>query len=1019
MLRIVAAITFCVFCSLYSFSQGTLNGKITDLNGEPLYGVVVRSTINSAVGAVCDFDGIFTLKIPDNKTHIITFYLTGYEELRDTVLLRNGAIIDRGYTMLEKSVVVSKEVIIAAKASKAADSYMEKIKMNSPVSIDYISSETMKKTGDATVVGAIARVSGVSTNGGLITVRGIGDRYIKTTLNGSRIPTLDPLTNNIKLDIFPASLVDNIVITKTQSPDLPGDWSGAYISVETKDYPDKLTVNIESQFGYNPQVTFKDFITSERSSTDWLGFDSGVRQRTDRNIISPNLNIGTYQEMAALGLTNYFNGIGVHGWIDGNAQADSYFKLGLVQLGLLSSGQINDPVAYQNARNNYNANYRPKAIEMINPSGKDYGNGFSKSWDTRFAKAPINYTQNFSFGNQTTLFGREFGYFFGFRYGSSFRYDANGISQRVGDESLGYPFERQDNALISRQSNSWSALLNLAYKIGDNSRISFLFMPNFIGTNDVADYTSQRLPTEFQEIDVSKNIFYEQRKQLIYQGAFQHFIPKHDVKIDFNVSYTDGASVAPDFKALNYTYTVRDTQIDSYNFGPTAGEGIRRYYRYLDENILDSRLSAEFPIALKGKKDRLKIKTGIATTRNYKKIDNDEYRVALGNNSSLPPLLNGNIDQYMGGNRFVMNNGIIDFYYENLYYDRNHSFGHSNVDAGYILTNVDLTSNLRFSGGFRAEHTDIFADVDKFNRLNYERNDPRRLNVGGFPYVNPAEIKQWNVLPSGSLIYKIERSRWGRTNLRLNYSSTLARPSIRELSDAAIFDNEFRTLIYGNSDLKMVRTYNYDFRAETFLPNGDNLSVSLFHKDFRNHIELGFGSAGITWQNISRAYAQGLELEGHKVISKHFDFRANVTFVKSQERFIRQDFQVIDGIKVFSPLDTVYRPMYGQAPYLVNAIFSYKSDTLGLVATVSYNVQGPRLVIAGVVKGRPDVYEIPRHLIDFKVSKNFGKKISCSITVRDILNAPVRRSYQLPSGLVDFDRFRYGTNILFSIAYKY
>lgn len=92
----------------------------------------------------------------------------------------------------------------------------------------------MKRTGDNNITAAVARVSGVSTNGGFITVRGIGDRYVKTTINGSRIPTLDPFTNNIKLDLFPASLVDNVIITKTASPDLPGDWAGAYLSVETK-----------------------------------------------------------------------------------------------------------------------------------------------------------------------------------------------------------------------------------------------------------------------------------------------------------------------------------------------------------------------------------------------------------------------------------------------------------------------------------------------------------------------------------------------------------------------------------------------------------------------------------------------------------------------------------------------------------------------------------------------------------------------------------------------------------------
>lgn len=999
-------------------AQGKLNGRITDIQGETMYGVIVRAVENEALITQSDFDGLFTLSLPDSKRYTIKFYLVSYEELTDTMELKNNEVVTKEFTMLEKS-FMGAEVVITSKATRASDTYMEKIKMNSATSIDYISSETIKKTGDASVVNAIARVSGVSTNGGLITVRGIGDRYVKTTLNGSRIPTLDPLTNNIKLDIFPASLVDNIVITKTTSPDLPGDWSGAYISVETKDYPDKLSVNVETQFGYNAQTTGKDFLTSERSSTDWLGYDSGLRTRNSNEIIKPNLAPSTYQEFVALGLGNYFNQLGIHGWVDGNSLANTYFKLGLVQLGLLTASQMNDPTAFQQARNTYNEQYKPVAYNSINPNGTDYNNGFSNNWNAKIIKAPLSFTQSFSIGDQRTLFGKSLGYFFGFRYGSSYRYDQDGVSQRLGDESLGFPFDRQDHAQISRITNSWSALLNLAYKLNENNKVSFLFMPNFIGTNDVASYVSFRLPQEYQDVDVSKNIFYEQRRQLIYQVSSQHFVPSSNLKIDFNTSFTSGASVAPDFKATQYLYVMRDDTIQAYQFSPTAGDGIRRYYRYLNENLLDSRLSVELPLKSGENKNVRKLKFGIATQRNYRKIDNNEFRVMNGNNPLIDPLLNDDLNAYMSTDRFVIDNGIIDFTYEDFDFNRNHSFGHSNVEAGFIMTDYELNSSLRLLGGVRVEHTDIFTDVDAYDRLGYEKNDPRRENVGGFAYVNAAKIDEWNILPSGSLIYKIEDAKGRRTNLRLNYSQSVARPSIRELSDAALFDYEFRTLIYGNSDLKMVHIANYDFRGETYFQNGDNVSASVFYKDFKNHIEMGFGSSGITWENIENSNVKGIEFEGRKKLTDAFELRANVTLVRSEAQFVRRDFQVVEGVKVYSVIDTIDRPMFGQAPYLINGIFSYKSDSLGLTATVSYNVQGARLVIAGAVRGRPDVYEIPRNTVDFKISKKIGKNFTVNLTIRDILNAPVRRAYKLPSGWVDYDNFRYGTNYLIGVAYKY
>lgn len=1011
-------VVFFLFLSAYALqAQGILRGKITDEKGESMFGVIVRAIENEAIITQSDFEGTFSLNFPDNKSYTLNFVIVGYQTLEEKIQLKDNAVLSKEFTLLSSSNVI-KGMDVVAKRVKANDGYMEKMKMNSATTLDFISAEVMKKTGDASVVNAIARVSGVSTNGGLITVRGIGDRYVRTTLNGSRIPTLDPLTNNIKLDIFPSSLVDNIVITKTQSADLPGDWAGAYISVETKDYPDKLALNIESQFGYNAQTTFKNFITSDRSSTDWLGFDNGLRIRNTDGLTVPNLDPSGYQQMVALGLGDYFAQQGIHGWTDGNSQADTYFRMGLVQLGLLSAAQFNDPSAIQSARDQYNATYKPQAFNAINPNGTSYNNGFSNNWNTKYRNAPINFSQSFSIGDQKMLFGKELGFIFGFKYGSAVRFDPNGISQRVGDESLGFPFERQDNAIISRETNSMSALLNVAYKLNKNNKISFLFMPNNIGNNDVASYEEMHMGVSYQEANVTRNIFYEQRKQMVYQFSSQHFIPSLKLKLDVNASYTDGKSVAPDFKATQYMQVLNFDSIASYQFSPTAGDGIRRYYRNLDENIFDGRVGAELP--LKSSKDGIirKLKFGGATQRNYRKIDNDEYRLFAGNNLNVAPLTDGNLDNYLSPEKFVMRNGTVDYFYRHFDFDRNHSFGSSNVQAAYALLDYELNESLRFSGGVRAEHTDIFTDVDKYNRLGYGYNDIRRENVGGFAFVNAGSINQWNLLPSGSLIYKLKSKTETQSNLRFNYSQSVARPSIRELSDAAIFDNEFRTLIYGNSDLKMVHIANYDFRGETYFSNGDNISVSVFYKDFRNHIEMGFGSAGITWDNIDHSTVRGIELEGKKQLGEHFEIRANVTLVKSRAEFVRKDLQIIEGVKVYTIVDTIYRPMFGQAPYLFNSILTYSADSIGLTATLSYNIQGPRLVIAGAVKGRPDVYEIPRHLVDFKLSKTIGKHYVASITVRDILNAPVRRAYNLPSGYVDYDRFRYGTNFLVSFAYK-
>jgi hypothetical protein len=221
MKQIFWSIFFLISASVYS--QKKIEGVVKNEKNETLFGVKIFSKYDKTLNAKTDVEGKYVITLNDTSSFLL-FKQPGY----DVFEVKMDTLKD--LSILKKVVLISptkklKVITISGKPVKSNETYMENVKKNSSTTIDYISAETIKKTGDPNVVAAISRVSGVSQSGGLITVRGIGDRYVKTTLNGSRIPTLDPLTNNIKLDIFPSSLIDNIVITKTASPDLPGDFS--------------------------------------------------------------------------------------------------------------------------------------------------------------------------------------------------------------------------------------------------------------------------------------------------------------------------------------------------------------------------------------------------------------------------------------------------------------------------------------------------------------------------------------------------------------------------------------------------------------------------------------------------------------------------------------------------------------------------------------------------------------------------------------------------------------------------
>ena len=133
--------------------------------------------------------------------------------------------------------------------------------------------------GDSDLSGAMKRVTGVTIQGGKnVFVRGLGDRYTITTLNGMMIPGLDPDGNAVQMDIFPTAVLENVSVYKTFSPNLYGDFTGGMVDVVTKKFPDFKTTQIGFGLGFTPGMTFNNnFILYKRGRFDWAGFDDGSR----------------------------------------------------------------------------------------------------------------------------------------------------------------------------------------------------------------------------------------------------------------------------------------------------------------------------------------------------------------------------------------------------------------------------------------------------------------------------------------------------------------------------------------------------------------------------------------------------------------------------------------------------------------------------------------------------------------------------------------------------------------------
>ncbi|UAB81743.1 outer membrane beta-barrel protein [Marixanthomonas sp. SCSIO 43207] len=296
-----------IFLTQLAFSQtGTITGTIND--GEyndvlPFANVVIKG---SQTGTTSDFEGKYTLNVKPG-TYTVVFSFVGYQtkEITDIVVVEDqSTVID---ATLNASAGQLDEVVITTTARQNTESAVLSLQKKSINLMDGLSLETIKKTGASSVASAVKNVPGVSIQGGkFVYVRGLGDRYTKSILNGVDVPGLDPDRNTLQLDIFPTQILENVLIIKSATADQPADFTGGVVDIVTKDIPSREEYSLSVGASYNSDFHFNDnYLVSESSGTDFLGFDDGLRD----NPLSSNQDVPLPQENASVAreVTQQFN----------------------------------------------------------------------------------------------------------------------------------------------------------------------------------------------------------------------------------------------------------------------------------------------------------------------------------------------------------------------------------------------------------------------------------------------------------------------------------------------------------------------------------------------------------------------------------------------------------------------------------------------------------------------------------------------------------------------------------------
>ena len=270
----------CFLPILLNAQSGSISGKVIDAKlAEGLIGASVRLD-EGAGGAVTDLDGFFTIKNVEPGKHKISINYTGYQPKDiEEINVKSGETASVDVAMEEPSIGTSiSEVVIVAKASRESMSALTVLQKTSPVIADGISAESIKRTPDRTTSDVIRRVSGASIQDNKFAIiRGLSDRYNIAMLNGALLSSTEPDRKAFSFDLFPSSMLDNLMIMKTASADLPGEFAGGAILINTRDIPERNYLSININSGINNVTTFQPYLSGVGGKTDWLGLDNGTR----------------------------------------------------------------------------------------------------------------------------------------------------------------------------------------------------------------------------------------------------------------------------------------------------------------------------------------------------------------------------------------------------------------------------------------------------------------------------------------------------------------------------------------------------------------------------------------------------------------------------------------------------------------------------------------------------------------------------------------------------------------------
>lgn len=241
-------------------SAQVLKGNVKDSEGNPIAFTFVKVT-NQALGAKTDLQGNYQIKFPQSGNYQVVFSNLNYKTITKNIQITEGQEIIENIT-LEAEAKKVKGAIIRGVKNKESEQAILLEQKQAVVIQEKIGAEEMSKKGAGDAAAAVTKMAGVTKSeggdNGSIFVRGLGDRYNSTTLNGLYMSSNNPEFKNISLDIFSTDIIQSVSVSKTFNGSLSGDFGGAAVNINTKEYLSKPFLTVNVGMGMNSQAVSND-----------------------------------------------------------------------------------------------------------------------------------------------------------------------------------------------------------------------------------------------------------------------------------------------------------------------------------------------------------------------------------------------------------------------------------------------------------------------------------------------------------------------------------------------------------------------------------------------------------------------------------------------------------------------------------------------------------------------------------------------------------------------------------------